>query len=84
MVCFGATLVDISITIDVMKMEEPRREQTPKRILSEVKSSLLVLAAAMAEKTSGAPFPNASRVTPANDSESPNFLLSASKDGDKY
>lgn len=39
--------------------------------------------AAIAENTSGAPFPSASKVTPAIDSEHLNFSDIASKAGDK-
>ena len=40
--------------------------------------------AAMAAKTSGAPFPRARRVTPASDSEHWNFSEIASKVGERY
>lgn len=40
--------------------------------------------AAKAANTSGAPLPNAKSVTPAKDSEQPNFSDIASKAGDRY
>jgi hypothetical protein len=45
---------------------------------------LELLAAAMAENTSGAPFPKARSVTPARESLQPNLVVIVSRDGDKY
>ena len=42
------------------------------------------VAEASEPKRSGAPLPNANKVTPANDSEIPNFKVMYSKAGDKY
>jgi len=41
-------------------------------------------AAEIAANTSGAPFPRANSVTPANDSESYSFSVRYSSDGDRY
>lgn len=38
----------------------------------------------MAEKISGAPFPKASRVTPASDSDIPDLIVSLSRAGERY
>ena len=67
---FGLAALDISsYTTDERKAVPPTRPQ----ILSKVSfgsgvAEPLPVFADIAEKTSGAPFPNASRVTPANDS----------------
>ena len=82
--CFGATLVERSITTEEMNTEEPIKALMLRRMFSELISPVPDLAAAIAEKTSGAPFPNAKSVTPASDSERPNLVVNASKDGDKY
>ena len=49
--------------------------------LDKLSPSLL---SASAENISDAPFPNASSVTPATDSEHENLLDIASKDGDRW
>ena len=50
-----------------MNNEEPTKLLMLRRTLSEPVSTLYDFAAAIAEKTSGAPFPKAKSVTPAND-----------------
>ena len=45
--------------------------------------SLEAVAEDIEENTSGAPFPNASKVTPANDSDIPNLTVIYSRAGDK-
>ena len=65
-----------------MNKAEPVRALILNRVAS-VSSGLAFVTAEMAEKTSGAPFPNASKVTPARDSDKPNFIVMNSKDGDK-
>lgn len=58
----------INYTIVEMNIVDPTRLHMVKRVPSEPLSS--PPAAEIAANTSGAPFPNANKVTPANDSES--------------
>ena len=65
----------------VMKNALPIRELTESRMAPLSAESP---PAATAEKTSGAPFPRARRVTPARDSLHENLIETASKHGERY
>lgn len=74
----GAARRDTPITKLTMKKDEPISEATCK--FKPFSSP----PAAIAAKTSGAPFPKAKRVTPARDSEQENLSEIASKAGERY
>lgn len=69
-----------NITTVVMNNAEPVRADTVRR-MSDLSPPP---AAEMAAKTSGAPFPSASKVTPARDSEKCKRSEMCSKAGDRY
>ena len=69
-----------NMTTVVMKKELPMRLLTMRKISPFSGESP---AAAIAENTSGAPFPKASNVTPASDSEHLNFSEIASRAGER-
>ena len=69
------------MTTVVIKSTEPIRPLTARLISLFSPESP---PAAIAEKTSGAPLPRASKVTPAIDSEQLNLSEIASKAGDRY
>jgi len=76
-------LVESTTTTQVMKNVPPIITLTLLVALATY-PGLLLFAAAIAEKTSGAPFPKARSVTPASESLHPNLVVMVSKDGDKY
>ena len=82
---FEAKTVRAVTTVE-MKTAEPTRALMERSSFSVSWSPELDpdWAAAIAEKTSGAPFPKARRVTPASDSDSLNFMTIYSSEGDKY
>ena len=78
------------MTMDVRNTDEPKRAQT-ELILSPIFQSFwspsfydAEAADAIEEKTSGAPFPNAKNVTPANDSLILNLTVMYSRLGERY
>jgi len=75
------------ITKEVRNTHDPKREQAGVKFSPTKPESLSgvdELAAAIEEKTSGAPLPNAIRVTPASDSDILNLLTIYSMEVDKY
>jgi hypothetical protein len=72
----SAAFVDSQTTKLEMNSEEPRRGLKVDTASGPP--------AEMEVKTSGAPFPNARRVTPAKDSEIPNLTVMYSSEGERY
>ena len=70
-----------------MNNEEPMSPQVDKlalpRSISEIPSEELASDAAIDEKISGAPFPSASSVTPASDSDILNLSVTNSSAGER-
>ena len=73
---FTPALVTRKMTTVVMKREDPNRGLIELIALSSPED--------IEENTSGAPFPKASRVTPARDSGMPNYTVMYSSAGDRY
>ena len=77
-----ATLEQSTVTMQVITKVPPRI--TLKLLVASLPSSgSPPVAAAIAEKTSGAPFPKARKVTPASESLSPNFVVIVSRAGER-
>ena len=74
--------VDKYITTELMKNVPPTTIDID-LVADNIESELLSFAAAIAEKTSGAPFPNARKVTPANESDNLNRVVIVSRDGER-
>lgn len=75
------------ITKEVRNTQDPKREQAGVKFSPtkpESVSGVDESAAEIEEKTSGAPLPNAIKVTPASDSDILNLLTIYSMEGDKY
>lgn len=78
--------ITLVITTEVINNADPRRG-----VIAQIASpaysfplleSLEAVAEDIEENTSGAPFPKASKVTPANDSDIPNLTVINSRGGD--
>ena len=75
------------ITKEVRNTQDPKSEQAGVKFSPtnpESVSGVEESAAEIEEKTSGAPLPNAIKVTPASDSDILNLLTIYSMEGDKY
>jgi hypothetical protein len=80
----GVTLTYLSFAAQVINniTTDDRNADAPIKVLTAFTASWFD--AFNDENTSGAPFPNANNVTPARDSEIPNFKVKYSSAGDKY
>ena len=76
---FGEDITTTADTTPVTKRPDPTKAPTEKNIPPPS-----LPAADIEARTSGAPFPKARSVTPANDSENFNVSATFSKAGDKY
>ena len=75
--------VDKNITTELMKNVPPTTIDID-LVADKIEFESLSFAPAIAEKTSGAPFPNASNVTPAKESDNLNRLVIVSSAGERY
>ena len=76
------TDVEADTTMQVTKKVPPRRMEID--LVASGSDAVPAEAAAIALKTSGAPFPKANSVTPASESERPQAIVRCSRAGDRY